>query len=99
MFYSLIVSKFIGLHLTVSFARFYITAFSTLAPDCGQPPSPGLRGVVSYNSTLFEAVAVYSCEVGYSLEPSEGGTRLCQLSGRWSGVDPVCISEYSVFQL
>ncbi|XP_064397072.1 CUB and sushi domain-containing protein 3-like isoform X2 [Halichondria panicea] len=61
-------------------------------PDCGQPPSPGERGVVMYNSTLLGFRAVYSCEVGYQLEP-RGGTdseRVCLLSGNWSGVDLTC---------
>ena len=70
-----------------------IKLYIPLVPECGQPPSPGERGVVMYNSTLLGFRAVYSCEDGYQLEPRGGMERECLLNGNWSGEDLTCTSE------
>ena len=60
------------------------------APNCGQPPSPGVNGLVTYNSTLLGANADYICNNGYQLSPPGMEQRFCLLSGKWSGVDLTC---------
>lgn len=41
---------------------------------------------------------VFECTSGYSLsDNSDRNTRTCQKNGTWSGVAPVCLSEYSAF--
>ena len=49
---------------------------------------------MDYNSTLYLSQVNYSCDPGHELM---GGnvTRVCLLSGMWSGEDPVCQSEYA----
>ena len=60
-----------------------------IAIDCGQPPSPGVNGLVMYNSTLLGANADYICNNGYQLN-TNSTNRVCLSSGNWSGTDPVC---------
>ena len=59
-------------------------------PDCGSIASPE-DGSVSYSSgnTLYESVATFSCNTGYTL--SSTTTRTCQANSIWSNADPVCI--------
>ena len=59
--------------------------------DCGllQPPE---NGFLDQNSTGFEAIVTYSCEMGYFLVGEE--SRECGINGTWSGNDPICQSEY-----
>lgn len=47
-----------------------------------------------YNSTFVDAVVTYTCDVGYTLM---GGdlTRKCDVTGRWTGVEPNCGSKYN----
>lgn len=68
--------------------------------DCGVPPvtnSPYLS--VSYLSTLYTSVSMYSCDnsnqAQYQLR-NGNTTRTCTDTGVWSGTQPDCLSEYYV---
>ncbi|XP_053408096.1 sushi, von Willebrand factor type A, EGF and pentraxin domain-containing protein 1-like [Mercenaria mercenaria] len=60
-----------------------------LVKDCGSLPDP-VFGRVEYSSSLYGSVAVYRCDVGYSLQGVSG--RNCAADGRWSGTTPTCIT-------
>ena len=45
-------------------------------------------GTLSYDGTRYNMVVVYKCDEGYVLIGSS--TRVCQSSGKWSGVEPFC---------
>lgn len=49
-------------------------------------------GNVDFDATVFGSIAVYECDQGFLLEPSEDTSRLreCQADGTWFGVDPSC---------
>ena len=56
--------------------------------DCGPLNSP-LNGEVDMNQgTLFEAVATFECDVGYSMVGS--ATTTCLSTASWSDPEPVC---------
>ena len=60
--------------------------------DCNTLPSP-LFGSVMFNpGTDFGSVATYSCTSGYDLTGDM--TRMCEVTGAWSGEAPTCTSEY-----
>ena len=47
------------------------------------------NGVVCYESTSPQSVAVYQCDSGYQLEGSM--RRECKADGQWSLPEPVCV--------
>ena len=49
------------------------------------------NGNVTFDKTLFQFVATYTCDLGYEL--SDGATRRCQANARWSGSQPQCTSK------
>ena len=56
--------------------------------DCGPLPRPS-NGQVSFSDTTFEAVATYSCSVGFvRVGPVR---RTCQASGLWGEERPACL--------
>ena len=56
--------------------------------DCGAPNNPA-NGDVAFTLTVYNAFAVYSCEEGYNLVPTET-FRTCEANGNWSGDDRAC---------
>lgn len=64
-------------------------------PDCGTPPDPGINGQVNFTATVYQAEAVYDCDLGYDLIGG-AATRVCLLNGTWDGEDPICQSEHYV---
>jgi CUB/sushi domain-containing protein len=56
--------------------------------DCGAPNNPE-NGDVTFTLTVYNAIAVYSCEEGYNLVPSEA-FRTCQANENWSEDDRAC---------
>ena len=56
--------------------------------DCGPLSRPPDGSVTTASGTLFGATATYACTVGYTLTGS--ATRICEVSGAWSGSAPVC---------
>lgn len=58
--------------------------------DCGDLSRP-TNGQVFFSSTVLNAIATYSCGVGYlHLGPT---TRTCTAEGSWTGLRPACILE------
>ena len=60
--------------------------------DCGNPDDPDPNGDVSYIATTFGNTANYSCDYGYLLDVSQGGSVVvtCLASGVWSDTAPSC---------
>ena len=58
--------------------------------DCGALASPA-HGQVKAPDTIFNSVAIYSCNVGRVLTGDE--IRICLETGRWSGSAPACTSR------
>ncbi|XP_011409624.1 PREDICTED: CUB and sushi domain-containing protein 1-like [Amphimedon queenslandica] len=56
--------------------------------DCG-PLNPNRPLMVSYNTTIVNSTANYSCETGYEINGNP--TSSCQPNGQWSGPEPSCI--------
>ena len=72
----------------------YIPITLYTAVDCGTLLPP-VNGVVDQSQgTQFRAVALYSCQEGYVLTPAESASRTCTDTGKWSGSEPKCESEY-----
>ena len=63
----------------------------TLAILCPTLNDPD-NGSVSVSSRFVGERAYYHCDYGYELLGSF--SRTCQLSGNWSGTQPICFSEY-----
>ncbi|XP_064394225.1 uncharacterized protein LOC135341566 isoform X3 [Halichondria panicea] len=57
--------------------------------DCGRLSDPR-NGDVSFRTTTFNSRAAYSCNNGFLLVGQT--TRVCQSTGEWSGIAPVCRS-------
>ena len=56
--------------------------------DCGDPP-PVENGDFNTTGTIFQSVAEYGCDEGFTLSGSQN--RTCPADGTWSGAAPVCI--------
>ena len=54
------------------------------------------NGVIRITEVGFEAglLATYECNEGYTISSAVDATRICQLSGEWTGMAPTCISTY-----
>ena len=63
--------------------------------DCGAPNNPE-NGDVTFTLTVYNAIAVYSCDEGYNLVPSET-FRTCQADGNWTEDDRVCQRKYNMY--
>ena len=63
------------------------------ASGCGRLKPPD-NGDVQLTGTTIGSSATYSCSEGFNLEGDN--IRVCQESGEWSGVEPVCSSESSI---
>ena len=50
----------------------------------------------TFPSTTLGSVAIYECDVGYSLYPPDATRRRCMETGSWSGVPPRCNSKLSL---
>ena len=55
--------------------------------DCGALQDPK-NGMVTVSDTVFNSMATYSCNTGYSLMGD--AMRMCQSSGLWSGSETAC---------
>lgn len=58
--------------------------------DCGTL-SPPVNGSIIISDTSLGAMAVYSCQNGFSLVGNSN--RTCLVNSTWSGVDPICQSK------
>lgn len=64
---------------------------------CPDPDPADPNGSVQSGSTTYLSTAVYSCNNGYLLDTSEGGSQVvtCQADGSWSDTAPGCIRKGS----
>ena len=69
---------------------YFITAI-----DCGDPDAPDDNGDVSFDSTTLGSTATYSCNPGFLVDDSQGGSEVvtCLVSGVWSDTAPGCKRE------
>ena len=67
-----------------------------IAIDCGNPDDPDPNGDVSFDSTTLGSTATYSCNPGFLIDVSQGGSVVvtCLASGLWSDTAPACIRKY-----
>ena len=80
-------------HISESSSPYLVLFPPPPATDCGSLAHPDAGSVV-YISTLYDAVATYSCESGYIL--TGNSERKCMQNHLWSGVTPECTSEHSL---
>ena len=66
--------------------------FFLLVLACGDLPNPRF-GRVDLTGRTIGSTATYSCQRGYTLVGTS--TRTCQANRQWSGVAPVCESEWA----
>ncbi len=55
--------------------------------NCGRLNNP-INGLVSVSGTTFGLTATYSCDAGFELVGFS--SRVCEITGSWSGEEPVC---------
>lgn len=60
---------------------------TVVVSDCGNPITIK-NGMVNYTSTVFNATAAYTCDIGYELIGENITT--CDLNGTWIGDIPEC---------
>lgn len=58
------------------------------------------NGLIRITEVGFEAglLATYVCNEGYTISSAVDATRICQLSGEWTGIAPTCTSMYTIMQ-
>ena len=63
--------------------------YMSIITDCGEL-SPPTHGTIQYtDETVYQSVASYSCDIGYSVEGRS--TRICQADASWSHTEPTCV--------
>lgn len=72
-------------------------ALNFIAVDCGELSSPDNGEVDVTEGTRLNAVATYSCLLGYRLDGVE--ERTCGPDGQWSDSVPACVGEYCLTDL
>ena len=55
--------------------------------DCGPLTAPA-DGTVDYSASIYQSVATFTCNTGYTLQGS--ATLICQSNGNWDNADPTC---------
>lgn len=70
-----------------------LTLLCPSAVDCGSLDDPA-NGMVtlSQGTTTLNSIAVYSCDVGFTLVVPSHFQRICQFNGMWSP-EPACRGE------
>ncbi len=51
------------------------------------------NGEVTTNGLTYLSLAMYTCNTGYVLTPSNGSVRVCEADGEWTGEIPTCLRE------
>ena len=69
------------------------TSFICLVIDCGDPGTLS-NGSRTGSVFTFGGTVRYRCNQGYRLSGSSN--RICEASGRWSGIKAVCRGKYYV---
>ena len=69
--------------------------------NCGNPDDPDPNGDVTYVATTFGNTANYSCDIGYLLDVSQGGSVVvtCLASSVWSDHAPACACKKNIIIL
>ena len=86
--------KYVQIHVKFCSLLIYIYSFINCSitmnniSDCGALENPQFGTVSTAGGTTFGEVAVYYCNVGYSLIGNN--ERNCEADGLWSGTIPVC---------
>ena len=70
--------------------------FLCIVIDCGSLTHPA-NGDVLVLSTIFNSVAMYSCNAGYNLTGDT--TRTCLGTGFWSGSEANCTGKNYIYTL
>lgn len=65
------------------------------AVNCGNTLTNPLNGRVDINRPTYHGQASYTCNTGYDLIGNN--IRTCQADRKWSGSQPMCQSECSIF--
>ena len=63
--------------------------------DCGTLDDP-TNGIVSVSTTIYNSVAMYSCNIGHTLTGDD--MRMCLETGSWSSSEPTCTGELQSFR-
>ena len=88
------VIEFYHLDLDVTLLHLCVSYFvENMCPDLESLEN----GVIRITEVGFEAglLATYECNEGYTISSAVDATRICQLSGEWTGTAPTCTSTYS----
>ena len=67
----------------------YVLLTVVTCPELTDPNN----GIILKPNNNYLSTAVYTCNTGYVLTPSDGGTRVCGADGEWTGVAPTCPRE------
>ncbi len=67
----------------------YVLPIVVTCPPLTHPDN----GVISTSNNNYLGTAVYTCNTGYIRTPIDGGVRVCQFNGQWTGVAPTCPRE------
>ena len=78
-----------GEHVTVNIL---MSVLLSLGIDCGSLNEPK-NGFLLLSGTAEGDTATYSCKPGFVLTPGGGNTRICNHSGKWTGLVPECRSN------
>ena len=62
--------------------------FSLSAVNCGPLTNPNNGQVDTSPGTIFESIATYTCDTGYTLSGSQ--SRTCGADGNWTSTEPTC---------
>ena len=66
--------------------------------DCGQPDAADENGRLHVGPTTYLSTALYTCNMGYLLDLTEGAANIvCQSNGVWSDTAPGCTSKYNTW--
>ena len=79
-------------HMSSCLILMYVSLTATVV-TCSVPSSPS-NGKRYYRGRNYGDRVTFSCNHGYLLTGSS--SRTCQSNGKWSGIQPSCISEYSL---
>ena len=82
------VNNLFFLFIFYSLIRSRLCKRCCILPDCGPLYRPPNGFVDVSNGTAYGSVAVYTCDIGYTLIGQE--IRTCRLSGCWSNESPTC---------
>ena len=85
------VTHYVIIHIVINNHVYSFTVI--VCPELEHPDNGNIRLMDTSGGLL----ATYSCDDGYTISSTVDGIRVCsQTSGEWSGIAPICISEFVV---